>query len=192
MVVGQHSLCWLTGRPAGHRGGATWAAEFRRLPNLRRVTRDGGTGPATGVAQVGLERQAQGHDTVADQEDHCHTRREGRRALRQLQQQVCRAGDATAAAHHRERQKARRTGSRPGTATAPAQAERHADAAAASGAAVEDAWATATDALQLCTPAGALKTRARAGVIIAAALPVLGGPVWAKTRRALTRPQLLA
>ena len=57
--------------------------------------------------------------------------------------------------------------------------------------AVENAWAAVRDALQLFTPTGELNTRARAEGIIAAALPVLDDPVWAKTRRALTRPQLL-
>jgi hypothetical protein len=191
MVVEQHSLCWLTGRLADDRNGDTWAEEFRRLPNLRQVTRDGGAGLAKGVAVVNQERQARGHGALAEQEDHFHTLREGRRALRQVQQRVCRAIDAAAAAQHRERRKARRTGSRQGTAAATARAERHAAAAVEAGVAVEHAWATITDALRLFTPAGELNTRARAERIIATALPVLGDPVWAKTRRALTRPQLL-
>jgi hypothetical protein len=191
MVVDQHSLCWLTGRLADNRDGDTWAEEFRLLPNLRQVTRDGGSGLAKGVALVNQQRQAQGHDTLADQEDHFHTLREGRRALRQIQQRVCRAIDAAATAHHREQRKARRTGSRQGTATVTAQAERHAAAAVEAGVAVEDAWATITDALQLFTSTGELNTRARAEGIIAAALPVLDDPIWAKTRRALRRPQLL-
>jgi hypothetical protein len=191
MVVEQHSLCWLTGRLADNRNGDTWAEEFRLLPNLQQVTRDGGTGLAKGVAQVNQERQAQSRPALADQEDHFHTLREGRRALRQIQQRVCRAIDATAAAHRREQHKARSTGSRQGTATVTAQAERRAAAAVEVGARVENAWATITDALRLFTPTGTLNTRARAEGIIAAALPVLDDPVWAKTRRALTRPQLL-
>ena len=191
MVVEQHSLCWLTGRLADNRDGDTWAEELRRLPNLRQLTRDGGTGLAKGVALVNQQRRAQGQDTLAEQEDHFHTLREGRRALRQLQQRVCRAIDAAAAAQHREQQKARRTGSRQGTAAVTARAERQAAAAVAAGAAVEEAWATITDALQLFTLTGELNTRARAEGIIAAALPVLDDPVWAKTRRALLRPQLL-
>ncbi len=191
MVVEQHSLCWLTGRLADNRNGDTWAEEFRRLPNLRQVTRDGGTGLAKGVALVNQERQAQSNKAIADQEDHFHTLREGGRALRQVQQGVCRAIDAAAAAHHREQQKARRTGSRQGTATVTAQAERQAAAAVEAGVAVENAWATSTDALPLFTPTGELNTRARVEGIIAATLPVLDDPSWAKTRRALTRPQLL-
>jgi hypothetical protein len=191
MVVEQHSLCWLTGRLADNRNGDTWAEEFRRLPNLEQLTRDGGTGLAKGLARVNQERQAQGKDAIADQEDHFHTLREGRRALRQVQQRVCRAIDATAVAQHREDQKARRTGSRQGTATVTARAERHAVAAVEAGVTVEKAWATIMDALRLFTPTGELNTRARAEGIIAAALPVLGDAVWAKTCRALTRPQLL-
>jgi len=191
MVVEQHSLCWLTGRLAENREGATWAEEFRRLPNLQQLTRDGGTGLAKGLALVNQERQARGDAPIADQEDHFHTLREGRRALRQVQQRVCRAIDAAAAARQREQQKARRTGSRQGTAAAAARADRHAAAAVDAGVAVEKAWATITDALQLFTPTGALNTRPRAEGIIAAALPLLDDPVWSKTRRALRRPQLL-
>jgi hypothetical protein len=191
MVVEQHSLCWLTGRLAENRDGDTWAEEFRHLPNLQQVTRDGGTGLAEGVALVNQERQDQDRPALADQEDHFHTLREGRRALRRMQQQVCRTIDAVATARQRERQKARRTGSRQGTATVTAQAERHAGAAVDAGVATEQAWASVVDALRLFTPTGTLNTRLRAQGIIAAALPTLAGPEWAKTRRALTRPQLL-
>jgi hypothetical protein len=191
MVVEQHSLCWLTGRFADNRNGDTWAEEFRHLPNLQQVTRDGGTGLAKGVALVNRERQAQGQTVIADQEDHFHTLREGRRALRQLQQRVCRCIEDAAAARHREQQKARRTGSRQGTAAVSARAERRAAVAVDTGAAAEAAWASVGDALRLFTPTGELNTRARAEGVIAAALPTLAGERWAKTRRALRRPQLL-
>ena len=191
MVVEQHSLCWLTGRLADNRDGDTWAEEFRALPNLQQVTRDGGTGLAKGVAQVNEERQARQQAPIADQEDHFHTLREGRRALRQVQQRVCQAIDAAATAQARERRKARRTGSRQGTATVTAQAQRRAAAAVDAGAAAENAWASIADALRLFTPTGELNSRRRAEEIIAVALPALTGPQWAKTKRALARPQLL-
>ena len=191
MVVEPHSLCWLTGRLADDRNGETWAEEFRRFPKLQQVTRDGGSGLAKGIALVNQQRQAAGQDAIADQEDHFHTLREGRRALRQIQQRVCRAIDAAAVAQQRERRKMRRTGSRQGTAAVTARLQRQATAAVEAGVAVENAWAVVRDALQLFTPTGELNTRARAEGIIAAALPVLDDPVWAKTRRALTRPQLL-
>jgi hypothetical protein len=190
MRVEPHSLCWLTGRPADNRDGDTWAEEWRRWPSPQQVTRDGGTGLTKGVAVVSQERRARGHGALADQEDHFHTLREGRRAWRPMHQRVCRAIDAAAAAHHREQQQARRAGSRRGTATVTAQAQRHAAAAVEAGAAAEQAWATLTEALPLFTPAGALQTRARAEGALAAALPALGDPVWAKTRRARTRPPL--
>ena len=191
MVVEQHSLCWLSGRLADNRDGDSWAEEFRRLPNLKQVTRDGGSGLAKGVAVVNQERHERGDDAIADQEDHFHTLREGRRALRQMQQRVCRAIDALATAQHREQKKARQTGSRQGTASATAYAQRQAAEAVEAGVAVENAWATVVDALRLFAPTGELNTRARAEGIIALALPQLDDPVWAKTRRALTRPQLL-
>jgi hypothetical protein len=191
MVVEQHSLCWLTGRLADNRNGETWAEEFRRLPNLQQVTRDGGTGLARGVAQVNEERLARGQCRIADQEDHFHTLREGRRALRRVQQRVCRAIDDAAVVAARERQKARRTGSRQGTAAVTAKAQRRAAAAVDAAAVTECAWARIVATLPLFTPAGELNTRARAEGMIAAALPALVGPEWAKVRRALTRPQLL-
>lgn len=191
MVVEPHSLCWLTGRWAEQRDGATWAEEFRRLPNLKQVTRDAGTGLAKGVAVVNAERRAAGQASVADQEDHFHTLREGRRAVRQMQQRVCRMIEAAAAAEQRERQKARRTGSHQGTATVTAKAERQAAAAVQAGATAEEAWAMIADGVRLFTPTGELNSRTRAEYIIAAALPALAGAEWAKTKRALARPQLL-
>src|SRR5262249_23585873 len=187
MVVEQHSLGWLTGRRADDRNSQTWAEEFRRFPKLQQVTGDGGSGLAKGIALVNQQRQVAGQHAIADQEDHFHTLREGCRALRQIQQRVCRAIDAAAVAQQRERRKMRRTGSRQGTATVTARLQRQATAAVETGVAVEDAWAAVRDALQLFTPTGELNTRARAEGIIAAALPVLDDPVWAKTRRALTR-----
>jgi hypothetical protein len=191
MVVEQQSLCWLSGRLAKDRNGETWATELRRLPKLKQVTRDAGTGLAKGVALVNQERQAQGVKACDDQEDHFHTLREGGRALRHTQQQVCKAIDALGVAQEKERQKARRTGSHQGTAAVTARAERRAEAALEKGVAVENAWAAIRDALRLFTPTGELNTRQRAEGIIAAALPVLDDPVWSKTRRALKRPQLL-
>ena len=41
MVVEPESLCWITGRIAATRDGATWAREFARLPALKAVVREG-------------------------------------------------------------------------------------------------------------------------------------------------------
>src|SRR5438105_7970694 len=112
MVVEQESLCWVSGHLTASVSGEAWAKEFGHLPNLQQLTRDGGTGLAKGVALVNQERQDQDRPGIADQEDHFHTLRDGRRALRQMQQQVCRLIDAAALAQRREQQKVRRTGSR--------------------------------------------------------------------------------
>lgn len=189
MVVEQYSLCWLTGRLADNRDGDTWAEEFRSLPNLQQVTRDGGQGLAKGVALVNQERQDR--PVIADQEDHFHTLREGGRALRRTQQSVCRLIDAAAEAQRREQRKARRTGRRQGTAAVRAQADRRAEAAVDAAVAVERAWGSVVEALRLFTSTGMLNSRVQAEGIIAAAMPTLSGEEWAKTRRALSRPQLL-
>ena len=52
MVVEPQSLCWLSGRLSTSRDGAAWASEFRQLPALEHVARDGGTGLANGLARV--------------------------------------------------------------------------------------------------------------------------------------------
>jgi hypothetical protein len=52
MVVGPGSLCWVSGRLAPRREGATRAGEFAQLPALEQVTKDGGTGLAKGLEQL--------------------------------------------------------------------------------------------------------------------------------------------
>src|SRR5437016_1964130 len=93
MVVEHDSLAWVTGRLAERRDGAEWAQEFRRLPHLKQLARDGGTGLRKGLATVNEERQQQGQTPAADQEDHFPTLREGRRALRRMQGRVSRLLD---------------------------------------------------------------------------------------------------
>ena len=48
MLVEPASLCWMAGRKAQTRDGATWAAELERLPALKAVVRDDGTGLSKG------------------------------------------------------------------------------------------------------------------------------------------------
>ena len=55
----------------------------------------------------------------------------------------------------------------------------------------ERAWQQLRQGIGLFTPQGTLNTRAQAEAVMAAVLPQLAGPVWAKLRRRLTRPQLL-
>ena len=49
MLVEPASLCWLAGRKAETRDGATWAAELERWSALMAVVRDGGTGLSKGI-----------------------------------------------------------------------------------------------------------------------------------------------
>src|SRR5262245_56023856 len=72
----------LSGRLAARRDGATWAEEFARLPALEQVTKDGGSGLANGLEQVNARRQQRGQPAAAEQDDHFHVLRDGRKALR--------------------------------------------------------------------------------------------------------------
>jgi hypothetical protein len=188
--VEQRSLCWVTGRLAEQRDGVTWAQEFRQLPHLEQWTRDGGTGLRKGLALVNAERQ-QHRPVIADQEDHFHALREGRRALRCMQGRVSRLIDKAEDAERRQRRKVRRCGSRQGVAAAVAHAWRKAEQAMDVWSRAEHAWAEVSSAVRLLTPAGERNTRARAEAVIQAALPALAGPEWSKARRVLVCPELL-
>jgi hypothetical protein len=191
MVVEQHSLCWVTGRLTEQRDGATWAREFRQLPHLEQLTRDGGTGLRKGLALVNAERQQQSRPAIAAQEDHFHALREGRRALRRMQGRVRRLLEKAEEAERRQRQKVQRCGSRQGVAAAVARAWRKAEQAMDAWSRAEQAWTGVTQGVRLVTPAGDLNTRARAEAVIQAALPAFVGPEWSKARRLLVCPQLL-
>jgi len=191
MVVEQHSLCWVTGRLVEQRDGVTWAQEFRQLLHLEQLTRDGGTGLRKGLALVNAERQQQNQPMIADQEDHFHTLREGRRALRRMQGRVRRLLERAEDAERRQRQKVQRCGSRQGVAAAVARAWRAAEQAMDAWSRAEQAWTEVTQGLRLVTPEGDLNTRARAEAVIQAALPALVGPEWSKARRVLLCPALL-
>jgi hypothetical protein len=82
MVVEPESLCWMTGRMAGSRDGATWAGEFARLPALKAVVRDDGTGLGKGVRLDSARRRDAGLPEFDQTLDVFHTLREGGRALR--------------------------------------------------------------------------------------------------------------
>jgi hypothetical protein len=191
MVVEPESLCWQAGQLSERRDGATWAAEFARLPSLEQVTRDGGTGLEKGLRQVNTTRQHAGLPAVADQADHFHLLREGTRALRRLQGQTRRAleeaekADAVLARINRQGTK------RTGAATAAARRWRAAEAAMDRWSAAEQAWQRVRAGLGLFTPTGELNTPAQAAALVAEVLPTLRGPEWAKVRRQLCRPEVL-
>src|SRR3954449_8020607 len=82
LVVEPASLCWLTGRMVKARDGVTWAEEFARLPALKAVVRDDGTGVGKGVRLDNARRREAGLAGFDQTLDVFHTLREGGRALR--------------------------------------------------------------------------------------------------------------
>jgi hypothetical protein len=192
MVAGPSSLCWVSGRRAARRDGATWAEEFAQLPAPEQVTKGGGTGLANGLGQVNEQRRQQGRATAAGPDDHFHVLRDGRQAPR--------ASEPAARRALEEAEKAPRDLKRPGNygyrkagrATAVAQLWRQAERALDTWGQQERAWRRAEAALTLFRADGSLPARAQAGADVAAARPGLAGARWAKVRRALARPQLWA
>jgi hypothetical protein len=187
MVVEPESLCWLTGRMVGSRDGVTWAGEFARLPALKAVVRDDGTGLGRGVKLERARRHAASLPDLDDTLDVFHTLREGGRALRATWGAAARALDRADAAQKQLDKRGRQGRSRQGHG-APLnrlwrQAERTWDQATSA----EAAWKQARSSFEFFTPDGRLNDRAQAEVIVAAALPHLCGAAWAKTRRLLLR-----
>src|SRR4051795_2377169 len=77
MVVEPESLCWITGRMAQARDGVTWAGEFARLPGLKAVVRDDGTGLGKGVRLDNARRRDARPPEFGQTLDVFHTLREG-------------------------------------------------------------------------------------------------------------------
>jgi hypothetical protein len=187
MVVEPESLCWITGRMVKARDGVTWAEEFARLPALKAVIRDDGTGLGKGVKLERARRRAADLPDLDNTLDVFHTLREGGRALRKTWGAASRALERAVAAQKEFDRRGRQGQSRQGHG-APThrlwhQAERLWDQAAAA----ETAWKRAKLAFEFFTPEGRLNDRAQAASIVAAALPHLSSPAWAKTRRLLLR-----
>jgi hypothetical protein len=187
MVVEPASLCWMTGRMVEARDGVTWAEEFARFPALRAVVRDDGTGLGKGVKLERARRHAADLPDLDDTLDVFHTLREGGRALRKTWGAAARALDHADAAQKEFDRRGRRGQSRQGHGAVLnrlwCQAERLWDQATAA----ETAWKHAKSSFEFFTPEGRLNDRARAELVVAAALPHLSGAAWAKTRRLLLR-----
>jgi len=190
MLIEQHSLCWLSGRLTARRTGEEWAKEFAALPHLQQTSQDGGTALAKGLDLVNAQRLQRQQPPIVLQDDHFHVLREGHRVVRQLHGRVSKAMTKAEDADRKAEKKERQTGSRHGYGVA-GRAWQRAERALDAYAEAETAWTEVQGALQLFTPAGTLNTRARVEGLLAAALPRLVGPLWAKVRRALARPQLL-
>jgi hypothetical protein len=187
MVVEPESLCWMTGRMVKARDGVTWAEEFARLPALKVVIRDDGTGLGKGVKLERARRRAADLPDLDDTLDVFPTLREGGRALRKTWGAASRALEYADAVQKKLDRCGRQGQSRQGHG-APTnrlwhQAERLWDHAVAA----ETAWKHARSAFEFFTPEGRLNDRAQAAAIVAAALPQLSSAAWAKTRRLLLR-----
>jgi hypothetical protein len=187
MVVEPESLCWMTGRMVKARDGATWAEEFARLPALRAVVRDDGTGLGKGVRLENARRRGAGLADLDDTLDVFHTLRGGGRALRKTWGMATGALERADAAQKELDRLGRQGRSRQGHGTATNRLWRQAERAWDQATATETAWKQARSAFEFFTPEGRLNDRAQAEVIVAASLPHLSGQAWAKTRRLLLR-----
>jgi cell division septum initiation protein DivIVA len=191
MTVEPESLCWLGGRCTDTVSGDAWAEELERFPNLEQVTRDGGKGIATGVALVSERRQAQGQAAVGDQGDHfhaLHTRGAG------LHWAAVRAGQALTKAEKAQRvlDECERQGQPRGPVAAAARAAwKKAEQAMDRWSELERCWNKTKEALRLFTPEGELNTREKATAVLAETLPRLPDQGFAKSKRALQRPEML-
>jgi hypothetical protein len=187
MVVEPESLCWVTGRMAGSRDGVTWAGEFARLPALRAVVRDDGTGLGKGVRLDNARRRDAGLPEFDDTLDVFHTLRGGGRALRKTWGAATRALDRAEVAQEAVDRLGRQGRSRQGHGTEAHRLWRQAERLWDQATAAEAAWGRARSAFALFTAEGRLNDRAHAEAVVTAALPDLNGAAWAKARRLLMR-----
>jgi hypothetical protein len=187
MVVEPESLCWITGRMAGARDGATWAGEFARLPALKAVVRDDGTGLGKGVRLDNARRREAGLPEFGQTLDVFHTLREGGRALRATWGVATRALERAEAAQATVDRLGRQGRSRRGHGTEAHRRWRQAERLWDQAMAAETAWDRVRSAFGFFTPEGRLNDRAQAEAVVTAALPELSGAAWVKTRRLLVR-----
>jgi hypothetical protein len=191
MLVEQDSLCWLSGHLSATVDGEGWAREFRQLPNLEQVARDGGTALAKGVALVNAERREQGRPLLVDQGDHFHALRGASGGFRKAQRK---AATALAAADKAQQavEQCKQQGQHANAAAAHArEAWRQAQEAMDDWSALEDAWGKTKQALRLVTSEGDLNTRVRAEALLAQTLPQLPDGDFAKTKKHIQKPEML-
>ena len=187
MVVEPQSLCWIAGTKVPARDGPTWAEQFARLPNLRAVVRDDGSGLGKGLKLDNARRRDAGGSEVEQTLDVFHTLREGGRALRRTWGRATRALEEAEAAQKRLDRRSRQGRSCQGHGTSASRLWRAAERLWDQATAAESAWGRAKSAFEFFTPEGRLNDRAQADAVVAAVLPKLIGVAWAKTRRLLVR-----
>src|SRR5260370_41268283 len=148
MVVEQESLCGLSGQLSAAVDGEGWAQEFRQLPNLEQLARDGGSALAKGVALVNAERQEQGRPLLVDQGDHFHALRGASGGFRKAQRQAATALDE-AGKGQKELEEFRKQGRHAHAASGHAPAAgRKAENAMDDWRQLEDAWSKTKQALR--------------------------------------------
>jgi hypothetical protein len=169
------------------RDGVTWAEEFARLPALKAVVRDDGTGLGKGVRLERARRRAASLPDLDDTLDVFHTLREGGRGLRKTWGAATRALDRADAAQKGFDHRACQGQSRQGHGAPLNRLWRQAERLWVQAEVAETAWRRAKTAFELFTPEGRLNDRAQAEAVVTAVLPHLSGAAWAKTRRLLLR-----
>jgi hypothetical protein len=189
MTVEPESQCWLGGRFSPSRDGEQWARELEQLPALEHLVRDGAKGIHNGLARVNEKRQGRQQKPITDQEDHFHTLREGRRALRKTQAQAERAWTAAEEADKKEARQDHQGRPRTGYATQAVLKWRKAEAAFHQWEAAEHALQQIRLTLRPLTPQGKLNTRQEAVQAVEAILPNLSGGHWDKFKRLLRNPK---
>jgi cell division septum initiation protein DivIVA len=192
MVVEPESLCWTSGRLADTVDGATWAQEFGQMPNLEQVTRDGGKPLKFGAELANAARQEQGLEPFVDQGDHFHAMFHGGVGIRRAQALASKTMAAVEQAEKELQQCKQNVKSCTGAAARLRDAWKKAEAAMDEWIKLERIWEKTKTALPLFTPAGALNTRAQAAAVLAETLPQLPDNGFAKTKRQLEKPEMLA
>jgi hypothetical protein len=191
MVVEQESLCWLSGQLSAAVDGDGWAQEFRQLPNLEQVARDGGNALAKGVALVNAERQEQGRPPLVDQGDHFHALHGASGGFRKAQSKAATALDEAEKAQ-KELEECQKQGRHANAASGKARtAWRKAEEAMDEWMDLEDTWSKTKQALRLVTPEGDLNTRPHAEALLAQTLPQLPDSAFAKNKRQIQKPEML-
>jgi hypothetical protein len=191
MIVEQESLCWLSGHLSGNADGDGWAEEFRQLPNLEQVARDGGKGLQKGVELVNAERQERGQALVIDKGDHFHALRGGSVGLRKGQMQASRALAEAEKAQQQVAECQRQGQSLTGPSAHARAAWKKAEEAMDVWSQREHLWERTKKAMRLITPEGDLNTRQHAEAVLAETLPHLPDSDFAKTKRQLQKPEML-